>query len=119
MNQNKYNQNFNAGTFRHRIVIEQLQEFVDPNTDRVNKEWVPIKKVWCAIKTIKGSEYFSSALEKERMERTYRFIVRYTSGIDNTVQTRINFNGRIFDVESILHDDELQKTVTIIGVEVV
>lgn len=115
----KYNPNFNSGTFRHRITIEQLQEIVDEKTDRVKKEWMPIKKCWCAIKTIKGSEYVSSALEKEQMERTYRFIIRYTPNIDNSVQTRINYKGRIFDIESILHDDEAKKTITIVGVEVV
>lgn len=105
----KYNPNFNSGTFRHRITIEQLQEVIDPDTDRVKKEWVQVRKLWCAIKTIKGNEYVSSAMEKERMERTYRFIIRYTPNIDNSIQTRINFKGRIFDIESILHDDEAKK----------
>lgn len=108
----------NPGDFKHRITFEQLIETIDPKTDRVIKKWSEIKKAWAIVKTIKGSEYVSAATTKENIERTYRFIIRYSLGIENSVQTRIKFNNRIFDIESILHDDELKKTITIIAVEV-
>lgn len=109
----------NPALFKHRITFQQFQETIDPDTDRVVIGWVDIKSVWCAIMTVKGSEYVSTATTKENIELTYRFIIRYTAGIDNSVQMRIKFNGRIFDIESILHDDELKKTITIIAVEVI
>lgn len=104
---------------KHKITFQQLQEYIDPDTDRPVKEWVTIKSAWCDIKTIKGSEYVSAATDREHVERTYRFIIRYTTGIDNSVQTRIKFKDRFFDIESILNDDEANRTMTIIGVEIV
>ncbi|KEF40118.1 phage head-tail adaptor, putative, SPP1 family [Schinkia azotoformans MEV2011] len=115
----KYNPNFNSGSFRHRITLQQFMETTDPVTDRVIKDWVDIKSVWSAIKTIKGSEYLSAATTKEHAEKTYRFVIRYTPGIDHSVQTRIKYNKRIFDIESILNDDEDRKTITIIAQEVI
>ena len=114
----QYKPPLNSGDFRNRIIIEQLIETIDPITDRVMQKWSEIKKTWAIVKTIKGSEYVSAATTKEKVERTYRFIIRYSLGIENSVQTRIKFNNRIFDIESILHDDELKKTITIMAVEV-
>lgn len=115
----KYNPDYNSGTFRHRITFQQMQETIDPKTDRVVTDWVDVKSAWCAIKTIKGREYLSAATHREHAERTYRFIVRYTESVDSSVETRIVYKGRTFNIESILNDDEAQKTLTIIGTEVI
>ncbi|MGS7463796.1 phage head closure protein [Bacillus paranthracis] len=102
---------------KDRITFQQLKEYIDPETDRPVKDWVDIKSVWCAIKTIKGREYISAASTRENVEKTYRFITRYTKDIDDSVKTRIKYKKRIFDMESILNDDEANRTMTIIGVE--
>lgn len=115
----KYNPNNNSGSYRHRITFQQFKETTDPETDRVVTDWVDVKTVWCAIKTIKGNEYLSAATQREHVERTYRFIIRYTPGINDSIQTRLVYKGRIFNIESILNDGESMKTLTIIGTEVV
>lgn len=104
---------------KHRITFQQMQEYVDPDTDRVVTDWVDIKSVWCAVKTIKGREYLSAVTSREHVERTYRFIIRHTNGIDDSAQTRIKYKDRFFNMESVLNDDEENLTMTIIGVETV
>jgi len=60
-----------------------------------------------------GHEYFAAA--SVQAERTYRFIIRYTPGINETM--KIDFQGRQFDIQSVLNDDEGKKTLTIIATE--
>ena len=102
----------NPGQFKHRIKIFTENETEDDDGFRA-KNPVNVCEVWCAIKTIRGTEYFASATTQK--ENFYRFIIRYRSGIDSRM--KIDYKGRIFEIESVLNDDELQKTLTIIAKE--
>lgn len=108
----KYSPNFNSGSFRHRITFLKETITVDELMQE-NVEMVEVATVWCMIKTVSGREYFSAASTQN--ENTYRFIIRYKNGL--TPDMQIKFNERIFDIESILNDDELNKTLTIIAKE--
>jgi SPP1 family predicted phage head-tail adaptor len=110
----KYNPNFNSGSFRHRIIIQNYVETENDKAD-VIKNWSDYKTVWAMIKTIQGREYFSAATTQN--ENTVRFVIRYTEGIHPNM--RIVFKSRIFKIESVINDDELNKTLTIIGKEMV
>jgi len=103
----------NPGDLRHRITIQE-EEVVGTDDDGFDiTGLVDVCKVWTAIKTIKGYEYVSAAATQH--ENTYRFIIRYRKGIDPRMI--VNYQGRIFEIESILNDDELKKYITIIGKE--
>lgn len=109
---NKYDPNNHTGKFRNKI---EIQEF---NPDAVNEngypeeDWETKHSLWANIKTVKGSETISASSELNT--DTYRFIVRYTSGLH--AKMRVLFKGRIFDIQAILNDDELLSTQTIIAV---
>lgn len=108
----KYNPNYNTGQFRHRIA------FLEPVTvtDEIGQEeteWKEFKKAWAMIKTVSGREYLAAA--SVQAERTYRFIIRYTKGINEKM--KIEYDGRLFDIKSVLNDDEERKTLTIIATE--
>jgi SPP1 family predicted phage head-tail adaptor len=104
----------NPGLFKHRITIQNSIEIENENGDYV-KEWSDYKNVWAMIKTVQGREYLAAAATQN--ENTSRFITRYTSGIHPDM--RILFNGRIFEIKSVINDDELNITLTIMGKEVV
>ncbi len=96
----------------HRITFLKSEDYKDELGQWI-EEWVDFKKVWCAVKTVKGQEYFAAA--STRSENTYRFIIRHTNEI--STHMKINFNGRMFEIESVLNDDEANKTITIIAKE--
>lgn len=112
MRENKYNPNFNTGRFRHPIVFQTVENIPNENGFKV-PTYVDFKKAWAMIKTVNGREYYEAASTKN--ENTYRFIIRYISGLHEDLA--ILYKGRIFEIETILPDDEEQGTLTIIAVE--
>lgn len=110
----KYNPNNNSGSFRHRILLQTFTETENDMGDTI-EDWKDFKTVWAMIKTLKGREYVSAAAVSN--ENTVRFVIRYTTGINPDM--RIIHRDRIFEIESVINDDELDKTLTIIGKEVV
>lgn len=109
----KYNPNFNSGSFRHKITIFKEVDGEDDDGFPIENARDEICIVWSAIKTIRGTEYVSAAATQN--ENTYRFIVRYRPGID--ARMKIDYKSRIFDIESVLNDDEMHKTLTIVARE--
>lgn len=108
----KYNPDFSTGSFRNKITIFR-------ELPRENENGFPIEtreeicRVWTAIKTVRGTEYVEAAAVQS--ENTYRFIIHYREGIDPRM--KIDYKGRIFDIESVLNDNELRKTLTIVAKE--
>jgi len=101
----------NPARFRHRIEIQEFIEMVNENGYPV-EDWTTNCYLWSDIKTVKGSEVIKAAAEINT--ETYRFIVRYTEGLN--AKQRIIFKGYIYDIQAVLNDDELQNTQTIIAV---
>jgi SPP1 family predicted phage head-tail adaptor len=103
------------GLFKHRILFQEAVES-DNEIGDVVKTWQDVKSAWAMIKTVQGREFIQAA--SVQGERTVRFVIRYTKGITNDM--RIIHNGRVFEITAPpINDDELNKTLTIIGKEVV
>ena len=103
----------NPGKLKHRIAFQQANITKDELKQQI-EEWQDYKTVYSMIKTVKGTEYYEAA--HVNAEKTYRFIIRYISGI--TSDMRINYKGRIFDItEPPINDDEANKTLTIMAKE--
>jgi SPP1 family predicted phage head-tail adaptor len=103
----------NPGLLNKRITFSEPTVKTDEYGNQI-EQWADVKTVWAMIKTEKGSEYVSAGAE--RTELIYRFIVRYTTGINASM--RIVYNGRTFDIiEPPINDDEANKTLTILAKE--
>lgn len=96
----------------HRITLKTFASIED-ELGQIEQIWMDFKTLWCAVKTVQGREYFSAAAFQG--ENTYRFIIRYTAGIKSSM--RVIFEGRLFQIESVLNDDEANRTITIIAKE--
>jgi SPP1 family predicted phage head-tail adaptor len=104
-----------SNLFRHRIIFQRNEETENELGDTV-RNWVDVKSSWAMVKTIQGREFFQAAAV--HAESTVRFVVRYTTGITNDM--RVVYKGRIFEIAAPpINDDELNKTLTIIGKEIV
>jgi SPP1 family predicted phage head-tail adaptor len=108
----------NPGLFRHRITFQQYDENATNENGfplEENQRWQDVKTVWAMIKTLQGREYYEAAATQN--ENTVRIVVRFTSGINPDM--RIKFKDRTFEILSVINDDEMNKTLTIIAKEVV
>jgi SPP1 family predicted phage head-tail adaptor len=111
----KYNPNFNSGSFRNKITIQEYVSGSDPDGFPL-EEWQDVKTVWAMIKTIQGREFYQAAAVQA--ENTTRFVTRYTTGINNKM--RIKYGERIFDIVAPpINDNEKNITLTIITNEVI
>lgn len=104
----------NPGLLRHRITIQEHTETINEN-GFPEETWQDKHYLWAMIKTLQGREYYQAAATQN--ENTVRFVVRYTAGI--TPDMRILHKGRTFDIVSVINDDEMNKTLTIMAKEVV
>lgn len=111
----KYNPNFNSGSFRHRITFQEFVNGTDSDGFPI-EQWQDVKTAWAMIKTLQGREYYQAAAVQA--ENTTRFVIRYTTGINNKM--RIKYGERIFDITAPpINDDEKNTTLTIIAKEVI
>lgn len=106
----KYNPNNHTGKFNKRITFQEIVEGSGVDEDGFPIDgWQDVKSVWAMIKTLKGSEYYEASSTQN--ETISRFVIRFTTGLHPDM--RINFKGRTFEIESIINDDEADKTLTL------
>ena len=111
----KYNPNYHSGKFNKKIMF-QVSDGTTVNENGFEIEnWQDVKDAWAMIKTLKGSEYFEAATTQN--ENISRFAIRYTAGLHPDM--RIMYKLRPFEIESIVNDDEDNKTMTIMVKEVI
>lgn len=72
---------------------------------------VEVAKLWADIKTVKGIEYFAAGAT--RNEVVYRFIIRYNKKVNE--KQKIIFEGKTYNIEAVLNDDERKYTMTVIA----
>jgi SPP1 family predicted phage head-tail adaptor len=108
----------NPGLFNKRIILQVLN--LDVTDDEGfpipdDQKWMEYAKVSAMIKTLKGREYYQAATIQA--EKTTRFVLRYSKNLDQNLNEdmRILYNGKAFEIESIINDDEKNITFTIVG----
>lgn len=91
----------NPGELRHRITIQKLNNSQNEYGE-VSEFWEDILNIRAGIYPISGKEFF--AAETVNSEITHKVKIRYVEGL--TPNMRINFNNRIFSIESIINFQE-------------
>lgn len=91
----------NPGELRHRITIQKLNNSQNEYGE-ISEFWEDILNIRAGIYPISGKEFF--AAETVNSEITHKVKIRYVEGL--TPNMRINFNNRIFSIESIINFQE-------------
>lgn len=78
-------------------------------------DWIPYKKTWAEIKTQKGYKAFNSDATQWQGKRIVG--IRYRSDIHTAM--RIEIAGVMYEIESLVNDDERNQWITIITKEVI
>lgn len=83
-------------------------------------EWVEVwesaRTVWCNVK----QQYFRDYQETfgTKLENTVNFIVRYETGLNFTTSNRIGYQGKTFEIISILEGSSTTDFTTIVAKQV-
>lgn len=107
-----------VGKLNRRIIIQRQTVILDAAGNQT-QEWTDYHSCWAAVNGSGGREYWQARQQHE--ENTVNFKVRFCSALQNinTVDYRILFNGRPFNItyiDNMLFADSL---LNIKGVEVV
>lgn len=87
-----------AGNLRHRIALQTNTPSQDSYGEPV-VSWATSATVWAAVDMLSGRELFTAHQAESRA--TVRFTIRRRAV---TAQQRVSWDGRLFGVESIIHD---------------
>src|SRR5690606_24006417 len=101
-----------AGQLRHRITIQAATE---TNTSgSLSISWSDLATVWAAVEPLSGREYF--AVQQSQNVVSTRIRIRHRA--DVTPQMRVSWDGRIFEIESIINDPTNAREVQLMCREV-
>ena len=101
-----------AGRLRHWITI-QNPEKTQNEVGETMRVWIDLARVPAAVEPVSGKEYFGA--KQTLSEVTHRIKVRYLAGI--STRSRILFNGREFDIQSVINHDERNRELDIMATE--
>lgn len=91
----------NPGEFRHVLTFQKRTETQNAFGEVIN-EWVDVFKTRGAIYPVSGRDFFAG--EQINSEVTHKINLRYAKGLSPDM--RIEFNGRVFEIESIINFQE-------------
>jgi SPP1 family predicted phage head-tail adaptor len=102
-----------SGRLRHKCLIEQStetpNEFGEPITT-----WKAFASAWMSIEPIKGNEFFSALHVQSEIDS--KIVLRWSCKIENmTDKFRIVFNGKIYDIKSVINVDERNKEIHVMA----
>lgn len=80
----------------NRIEIQSYEE-VENEAGEIIKQWKTYKKLWSQKLRLRGSNSYTD--NKEEIEYTYRFKIRYRTDINESM--RVVYKGIIYDIKHI------------------
>lgn len=93
----------NIGKLRHRVTIQKINGFTtDAGGGRI-PNWEDVITVWANVKPLRGDEVINA--QKKGTEYTHTVDIRYRPGI-TAQNNRIQFNARIFTIQSVINTNE-------------
>ena len=98
-----------TGTLRHRVTLQEFVEIVDEYGTPIGEGWEDIATVWAAVEPITGREYIE--LHNTQSELSHKVTMRYRPGV--TPANRLLFNGRQFDIQSVLNLEERNRELVL------
>lgn len=101
-----------AGRLRHKIVIQQVSEERSASGS-VIQTWSDSLRLKAAVEPLQGREYWEG--KQLQNEVTTRFRIYYRSGI--TSKMRVLFNGKYYDILSVLDPEERHREIELMCVE--
>lgn len=101
-----------SGLLRQRLTIQQPSMAQDSYGQTLNT-WTDVATVWGEIVPISGREMvIANAMQDSK---THSITIRYISGI--TPKMRIKYGTRLFDIQSVLDENERHRTLNLSCIE--
>lgn len=100
------------GRLRHLIILQKLQTTQNEYFDN-EKEYIDFAKVWASVEPVSANEKYLQ--KQENMETTHKIEIRFLKGVSVTM--RALFNGRKFDIKSVINPLEKNEKLILLATE--
>lgn len=100
-----------AGDLKHLVEIQRYTQTTN-DYGEVISDWYTVTTRRASVSPISGKEYFAS--KQVNAETTHRVYMRYT---DIKTSDRLVYDGRIFNIESVMNHKERNVSLEIICTE--
>lgn len=104
----------NFRKLRHRIDIQSMKRISD-GMGGGDIAWTMIAQVWSQIIPLNGSEFYDA--QQTQAPITHKIIMRYREGVKPDM--RIVYDGRFFEIQSVINVGELDKELQLMCRELV
>lgn len=101
-----------AGLLRKRLTIQKPSQAQDGYGQTLDT-WTDVATVWGEIVPVSGREMIAANAMQE--SKTHAITIRYIAGI--TPKMRIKYGTRLFDIQSVLDENERHRTLNLSCVE--
>ncbi len=102
------------GRLNYRVKLQAIVPTTDAEGFTV-ESWQDVATVWAHVAPLLGREALQASQLEEKI--THRVTMRYRGDLNNRM--RLTFQGRIFQVQSILSPDEARQALQVMCEEVV
>ena len=95
-----------SGPLRQQVTLEQTVEFQNNRGETITS-WIAVAPVWASIEPLTGRK-----LELARQQYatvTHLLDFHYRPGV--TSKMRFTLNGRVFDIEGVLNENERNRNL--------
>lgn len=90
-----------AGRLRHWVDIEEPEDVQD-STGEIVRVWNPFCRVPASIEPLSAREYLAASSTQSKV--IARIVIRWIEGLE--ARMRINYCGKLYNIEGILPDKE-------------
>lgn len=105
----------NAGTLKHRVTLQQETKVTDEGGGSTIT-WANVADVWASVEPLSGRELF--AAQQVRGTLTHKIIMRYRPDISVNSKMRAVFNGRIFNITTVINSKESNDQLQLLAEEI-
>lgn len=95
-----------------KIEIQKMEKYKNEDFEWV-ETWVKDREIWCSVK----QQYFSDFKESfgTKLEGTTNFIIRFDEKKPVQTNMRVVYNGKPFEIISVLEGSFIRDFTTIVG----
>jgi SPP1 family predicted phage head-tail adaptor len=91
-----------AGTLRHRCIIERPTDQQDPNTGAMIKGWEEVGKAWMAIEPLSVRGFIAADATQSAVKG--QLVMRYRENLTIDSSMRVRKGSTIYNIEGVLPD---------------
>ena len=93
-----------GGSLRHRVVLQTPTVTQNAYGEPV-QSWSTIVTVWARVEPTSGKERFAAMQQQSEID--HRIVCRYQSALSTlAADDRATWNGKTFDIKSVINTDE-------------